>query len=134
MGIESREQKGEIREMITEKPHKKLKLWGKTIDLIEMVYEILSTFPKDEKFGLISQMKRSSISIASNIAEGAARGTSKDKVHFFIIARGSASELDAQLEISLRLKFLDENKYEVVSLKLEEVGKMLSGLIKVQAS
>lgn len=54
--------------MITEKPHKKLKLWGKTIDLIEDIYKVLSAFPKDEKFGLTSQMKRSSISIASNIA------------------------------------------------------------------
>ena len=120
--------------MITEKPHKKLKLWGKTIDLIEDIYKVLSAFPKDEKFGLTSQMKRSSISIASNIAEGAARGTSKDKAHFFVIARGSVSELDAQLEISLRLKFLDENKYEILVVKLEEVSKMLSGLIKAQSS
>ena len=120
--------------MITEKPHKKLKLWGKIIDLIEDVYKVSSAFPKDEKFGLISQMKRSSISIASNIAEGAARGTSKDKAHFFVIARGSLSELDAQLEISLRLKFLDENKYKSLAIKLEEVSKMLSGLIKTQSS
>lgn len=92
---------------MSEKPHKKLKVWQEAIRLTEMVYEVTNNFPKEEKFGLVMQMRRSAISIASNIAEGAARYNNKEKIQFFLIARGSISELDTQLEISKRLGFIN---------------------------
>ena len=79
-----------------DRPHKRLNIWLKIIDLIILIYELLKNFPGEEKFGLTSQIKHSVISIASNVAEGAARKTKKDKNRFWIIARGSLSELDGR--------------------------------------
>ena len=113
---------------MSEKPHKKLKVWQEAIVLTEMAYKVTSNFPKEEKFGLVSQMRRSSVSVASNIAEGAARYNNKEKIQFFLIARGSISELDTQLEISKRLDFINaDNK---IFKKIEEVSILLYGLIE----
>ncbi|MBN1383814.1 MAG: four helix bundle protein [Elusimicrobia bacterium] len=92
-----------------------------------MIYKLTDKFPSSEKFGLISQMRRAAVSIASNIAEGAARNSSAEKIQFFTVARGSISELDTQLEISKKLGLISDN--EKTHNKVEEVGLLLYGLI-----
>ncbi|MDE3057166.1 MAG: four helix bundle protein [Bacteroidota bacterium] len=86
--------------------HKNLTVWQEAMKPVAAVYEITKHFPDEEKFGLISQMRRSAVSIPSNIAEGAARQTTKDSLDFYIIARASLSELDTQLELCNLLKYL----------------------------
>ena len=83
------------------KNHKDLDVWQQAIDLAQHTYEITKTFPKEELYGIVSQMRRSAVSVASNIAEGAARQGNKEFIEFLYIASGSASELDTQIEISL---------------------------------
>ena len=94
------------------KSHKDLDVWRLAIDLASDVYEVTKTFPEDERYGMTVQMRRSAISIASNIAEGAARQGDKEFVQFLHIALGSVSELDTQLEIAMRV-----NLTSVESLK-----------------
>jgi four helix bundle protein len=116
--------------MINIRPHKKLNLWIEAMDLVTFVYDLTSNFPKEEEFGLKSQIRRASVSIPSNIAEGLTRRTIGDKLHFLNIADGSLSELDTQFEISLRLKFIDTVNFELVENKMVIVQKLLSGLIR----
>ena len=106
--------------------HKDLRVWRKGMDLVEEVYLLTATFPKSEAFGLSDQIKRSAISIPSNIAEGAARGTKKEFIHFLYIALGSIAELETQLLIAKRLGFIQASLEE----KLNDLKKPLVGLIK----
>jgi len=80
------------------KPHHKLNVWKKAIHFVKRIYQITGEFPSEEKFGLVSQMRRSAISIASNISEGAGRNNKKEFNQFLGVAQGSASELETQLE------------------------------------
>ena len=114
---------------MTERPHKRLIAWQKAMDFIEEVYRVTGQFPDEERFGLVAQMRRASISVASNIAEGAARQTTKETLQFFFIARGSVSELDTQIEIAQRLRFLSEEQRMSLSDQLEELGRLLNGLV-----
>ena len=82
-----------------EKPHKKLEVWKLAMEIAEDIYELTEKFPSPEKFGMVSQMRKSSVSIPSNIAEGAARNTKKEFINFLHIAQGSLSELDTQYRI-----------------------------------
>lgn len=95
-----------------------------------MVYATVQSFPENELFGLVSQMKRAAISIPSNIAEGFGRGSKKECKRFVHIALGSAIELDTQLIISKELGFLNENGFNSVNLLLMEIIKMLKSLIR----
>jgi four helix bundle protein len=115
--------------MINERPHKKLKVWKESIDLVKLIYDLTKTFPKEEEFGLKSQLRRASISVPSNIAEGLTRKSKADKLHFLNIANASLSEIDTQLEISLILKFIDERIFTTSEEKVIVVEKLLSGLI-----
>ena len=89
------------------KTHKDLDIWQLGIDLVEHVYRATGAFPKDEEYGLKSQMRRAAVSHPSNLAEGAARFSTKEYVHFAYIALGSLSELETQIVIAGRLKYLD---------------------------
>lgn len=111
------------------RPHKKLNIWEDVMRLIEEIYKVTSKFPKEETYGIVSQMRRASVSIASNIAEGCARNTNKEKVQFLMMSRGSISELDAQLEISSRINFMDKDEYKRLSDRLDKISRMLQGLI-----
>lgn len=111
------------------RPHKNLKVWKKAIELITRIYEITGSFPVDEKFGLISQIRRSAISIPSNIAEGAARNSKKEFIQFLSIAQGSTSELETQLIISNNLGFLKNEEMGLLN-ELDEISRMIIGLIK----
>jgi four helix bundle protein len=112
------------------KTHYDLDVWNKSIVLVSNIYKTTAKFPKEEIYGLTSQIKRASISIPSNIAEGASRQTNKEFIQFLYIALGSASEVETQLIIANNLGFI--NQYEL-SFLLNEFGKikkMLNGLIK----
>ncbi len=110
------------------RPHHNLDFWKKAVDFVVDVYKITDTFPNEEKFGLTSQIRRASVSIAANIAEGAARKSTKEFVNFLSIAQGSTSEAETELLISFRLKYLDEDDYRKLFNGLDEIGKMLTGL------
>ena len=112
------------------RPHKKLKVWQDAVSFVSIVYSILESYPEDEKFGLISQIKRASTSISINIAEGAARMSKKEFVRFLYISMGSISELDTLFEISLKLKYLSSNDYEKLIQELDKLSAMTNGLIK----
>lgn len=116
------------------KSHRDLIVWQKAIDLAQIVYLLSKTFPRDELYGLVAQMKKSSVSIPSNIAEGRRRGSRKDFARFISIAFGSGAELETQLEIAKRLEFGDISKYALVENTLTEVMKMLNTILtKLQA-
>ena len=106
-----------------------LKIWQKSIALTKLVYEIVAALPTHEKYGLTSQIKRSSVSIPSNIAEGAGRNTNKDFSRFISIALGSAFELETQLLIAKNLGYI-QTLIEDVFLLIEEVGKMINSFIR----
>ena len=103
----------------------KLKIWNDSIDLCVEVYKALANMPMDEKYGLSSQIKRSSVSIPSNIAEGAGRQSEKEFYHFLNIVYGSAYELQTQLIISERLEFITYEINRPLLEKLEEIQKMI---------
>jgi four helix bundle protein len=88
-----------------ERPHARLDVWRDAMSLVESIYEITTNFPERERFGLSSQLRRSAVSVPSNIAEGAARRSTPELLRFLSIARGSLAELDTQLQIAVRLGF-----------------------------
>ena len=107
---------------------KDLIVWQKSMDLVTEIYRLAGLLPKEELYALSSQMRRAAISIPSNIAEGKQRATSKDYSRFLSIAKGSAAELETQLLICVRLKFLKDDQIDY-SLKLcDEIQKMLNVL------
>lgn len=111
------------------KSFRELEAWKKSIDLVEEVYKITETFPGREKFGLSNQLQRAAVSIPSNIAEGSGRMSKGDLVRFLYIARGSLLEVITQLEIAFRLKYIDENIFNRIIEKSEEVHRLINGMI-----
>ena len=110
------------------RPHEKLQTWIQSVDLVLNVYKATETFPKEEKFGLTSQIRRSAVSIPANIAEGAARNSSKEFAYFVSTAQGSASELETELIIAHRLGYLSETSFSKLLAELERIGRMITGL------
>jgi len=113
-----------------DKPHKKLDVWQQAMRLTQTIYEITKSFPAEEKFGLVSQMRRAAVSIPCNIAEGAARQGKREFRNFVSMAQGSLSELDTQLELALLLGYLRRERLDVLSDQLLRIDKMLTGLIR----
>jgi four helix bundle protein len=114
--------------VVNERPHKKLLVWQKAVDMVIQMYDITDAFPREEEFGLKSQLRRAAVSVPSNIAEGLTRRSKNDRVHFLNIAQSSLSEIDTQVEIAFRIKYLARETYESVVSNLIEVQKLLSGL------
>ncbi len=110
------------------RPHKKLLLWQEAMALVVQVYESTKVFPREEEFGLKSQLRRASVSVVSNIAEGLARKSKNDKLHFLNISQASLSELDTQIEISLRLQYIALTTFNLIQSQLIMIQKLLSGL------
>ena len=110
------------------KSHQDLTVYQKSMDLVVDVYKVTKNFPPEEKFGITSQIRRSAISIPSNIAEGAARQSKKDFSRFLYFSLGSLAELETQLEISIRLEFLKEQ--DEIQEELIYIRRMLLKLIK----
>ena len=102
--------------------------WQKSMDLAVQVYHATATFPREEVFGLTSQMRRAGVSTPSNIAEGQARNSTGEFKHFLGIALGSLAELETQVELSLRLQFLSKAQSEALTGSCLEIGKMINGL------
>lgn len=115
---------------MTGKPHQRLDVWKKAIDFVKKVYHITAMFPAEEKFGLVSQMRRAAISIPSNISEGAGRNNPKEFSQVMGIAQGSVAELETQLIISRELSFLQNQVADEMLLELDVISKMIIGLKK----
>ncbi len=113
-----------------EKPHKKLDVWQVAMAVAKTTYDLTRHFPEEEKYGLVSQMRRAAVSIPSNIAEGAARQGKKEFRNFLTVAQRSLSELDTQLEISLMLGYLRREEIQELWNQLIRVDKMLTSLIR----
>ena len=111
------------------RPHEKLDVWNRSVDFVVTIYRITDPFPREERFGLTSQIKRAAVSVPANIAEGAARTSPKEFLHFLSNAQGSASELETELLIARRLGYLNEKDYFKLRAALNDIGKMLAGLI-----
>jgi four helix bundle protein len=99
------------------------------MDLVERIYELTASFPRDERFGLTSQIRRAAVSVPSNIGEGSRRKKRKAFLNHLDIALGSQAEVEVQLEIAKRLRFLKVADYNRTQLTVEEIGRMLNGLI-----
>jgi len=100
---------------------KKLDVWNRSVDLAVEIYSLTKSFPSEEKYGIISQMRRCSVSISSNIAEGAGRNTDGEFVHFLGIAEGSANELETQTIISFRLGYIQKIDLEKIESFIAEI-------------
>ncbi|MGN6112408.1 MAG: four helix bundle protein [Luteimonas sp.] len=111
------------------RPHHELRVWQDAMALVAQLYALTAGFPKDERFGLTAQMRRAAVSVPSNIAEGAARGSRKDFLRFLMFARGSLSELDTQTRIAGNLGFC--NPGDLVN-EIERLQAALGSLIKIQ--
>ena len=112
------------------KTHKDLDVWKKAIAYVASIYKTTSSFPKEELYGLTSQIRRSAVSIPSNIAEGAARNHDSEFRQFLYIALASASELETQMIISEMLGFVNNEKSQELIIELNTISKMIQGLIK----
>jgi four helix bundle protein len=115
-----------------DKPHRNLDAWSAAVELVTMIYQETEGFPRDSRFGITDQLRRAALSVSSNIAEGAGRQTREEFINFLHMAQGSVSEVDTQLEVARRPKFLDEAAWTRLDLHLNRIDKMLSGLIRQQ--
>jgi len=110
--------------------HRDLKVWRISLDLTETLYHVTASWPKEEQYGLVSQIRRAAVSVPANIAEGAGRRTSGEFVHFIGIARGSLAELETLLIIARRLDYIDESVHRALFDDLLELGRMATGLLR----
>jgi len=111
--------------------YKELTVWQKAMDLVAEIYILTEKFPKEELYGLVSQMRRSAISIPSNIAEGRLRGYRKEYRQFLLNAYGSGGELETQIEIAKRLPKMEDLDFSRVDNLLKEVMKMLNKITNI---
>lgn len=109
--------------------YKKLSLFQKADELVISVYKFTKNFPREEIFGLTSQMRRAVVSVPANIVEGYSRKNKKERLQFYYIARGSLAEVDYYIDLSFKLKYLNDGQHEELSFKRSEVGRLLSGFI-----
>lgn len=111
-------------------PFEKLLVWKKSVDLVDVVYDLTKTFPKEELFGLNSQMRRAAVSIAANIAEGSQRSSQKEFAHFIQIAKGSLAELRTETYISRRRSMISSDQWNGFVVPAQELDKMLRSFYK----
>ncbi len=109
---------------------KSLIAWQKAMDLVDEVYDVTDLFPRHEIYGLTAQLRRAAVSIASNIAEGQARYSKPDFRHFLRQARGSLAEVQTQVLIALRRKYIPAARCEKIEDRIEEVARIMNGLIR----
>lgn len=115
--------------MESNKSYKDLDAWNEGINLVNLIYGVTKSYPKEEIYCLTSQLRRAAISIPSNIAEGVGRNHANDTVQFLFVARGSLYEIETQLYISLNQKYITQEEFKEISLKIEKCKKILNGLI-----
>ncbi len=114
--------------------YKDLKVWQKSVDLVTEIYSITKAFPKEEMYGIVSQLRRAAASVPANISEGAVRNSEKEYVRFLYISQGSLAELDTFILISKNLGYVNEEKCDELINRMEEIKKMLYGLINYHKS
>ncbi len=110
----------------------KLEVWNESKNLVKFIYDLTNNFPSEEKFGLTSQLRRASISIASNLAEGTSRNTNKDKAYFTTLSYSSTMEVLNQLIIAKELEFISEKDYGETRKQIYKISNMLNALRKAQ--
>ena len=110
--------------------YRDLRVWQKSMKLVVEVYVVTKSFPKEETYGLVSQMRRAAVSVPSNIAEGKGRLTDRDRSHFFSQARGSLLELETQILIARELKYVSFEECRTLMGLSGEVGRMLNALVE----
>jgi four helix bundle protein len=110
------------------KDYRELIVWQKAMDLVEATYRTTGNFPKEELYGLTSQMRRAAVSIPSNIAEGQARNTTRDFLHFLAVAYGSLKEIETQVLIAERLGYISDHQSITLVQRTTEVARLISGL------
>jgi len=110
--------------------YRDLDIWNAGIDLVKAIYKLTEKFPKQETYGLVSQMRRTAISIPSNVAEGFRRYHNKEYKHFLYISLGSCAELETQITIAKELKYIQEDKEAILLEKLDHICRMISSLLK----
>ncbi len=108
--------------------HKELDAWKNSVDLSVEIYSITKSFPKEEMFGLVQQMRRAAVSVPSNIAEGCARKSSKETIHFLYFSLGSLAELETQIIISNRLGYI--SNIDELMLKISKVKQVTLGIVR----
>ncbi len=109
--------------------HKNLEVYKIALELVKEVYQVTKTYPKEEQFVLVTQLRRAAVSVCSNLAEGSARFSKAEKKRFYEISRSSLVEVDTQLEISLVLEYVQKNEIQKLEIYLESVFKMISKMI-----
>ncbi len=110
------------------KSYGELIAWQKAMDLVQMVYETVRAFPKEEIYGLMSQLKRAAVSVPSNIAEGQGRKSTREFIHHLSIAYGSLMEVETQILIAVRLGYLSQEDAVPITKQTSEVGRLINGL------
>jgi len=110
----------------------KLNVWIDSKELVKLIYLTTRNFPPEEKFGLTNQLRRASVSVASNLAEGTSRITNKDKAHFSTMAFSSLMEVLNQIIISKELNFIEEKDYQIIRIEIEKISNKLNALRKAQ--
>jgi four helix bundle protein len=108
--------------------YRELVIWQKSMDLVELVYKLTASFPKEEVFGLKSQLRRAAISIPSNIAEGQGRRTTREFLQFLSIGNGSLREVETQTDIALRLNYISQPQYAQLVDLANEISRLYHGL------
>jgi len=109
------------------KSYENLDVWQKSVDLASRIYKITQDFPKEEKYGLTSQLRRAVISVSANIAEGSGRESKKEFSRFIGIAIGSINEVESLLHVAYRLDYIDQQKFDDIIEDVKEVGKLCGG-------
>ncbi|MBS1810282.1 MAG: four helix bundle protein [Acidobacteria bacterium] len=112
------------------KSHRDLIVWQKAVQLVVVLYDLTKGFPREEIYGLVSQIRRAATSIPANIAEGQGRRLKGEYQHFLGNARGSLWELDTHIEVSFQLAFITEPQYQATRAQMDEIGRMLNGLMR----
>jgi four helix bundle protein len=112
------------------KTYRELIVWQKYMDLVTSIYQVLKLFPNDENFGLTSQLRRSAISIPSNISEGYGRNSLNDYIRFLNISVGSLYEVQTQIEIAFNLKYIENEQFKSIYDSTREIERMMSSLIR----
>ena len=112
------------------RPHERLEVWERAIDFVVRIYKTTKSFPREEKFGLTSQIRRAAVSVPANIAEGAARQSVKEFSYFLSNAQGSVSELATEILIARRLGYVNEQTYRLDNDELTSIGRMILGLAR----
>ena len=110
--------------------HKDLIVWQKSMSFVEEIYNLTKGFPDEEKYGLTAQLRRASVSIPSNISEGAARHGKKEFRHFLYMGLGSVAEVETQLELARRLHFASDSAVNCQLQKITEIRRMIQGMIR----